>query len=129
LFLLPLSQAAKPCFNFETAWQHSFLPFSKSIGPCDTHFSRFQNRLGLATLILADFKIVWPLRHSFWPFSKLFGPCDTFLAISKIDWALQHSFWPFSKSFGRCDTHFSRFQNRLGLATLILAVFKIDWAL
>ena len=58
--------------------------------PCDTLYSRFQNRLGLATLILAVFKIVWALRHSFWPFSKSIGPSDN---------------------------HFSRFQNRLGFAT------------
>lgn len=30
-FLLSPSQAAKPCFNFETAWQHSFWPFSKRV--------------------------------------------------------------------------------------------------
>jgi hypothetical protein len=75
------------------------LPFPKLFGPCDTHFSRFQNRLGLATLILAVFKIVWPLRHSFWPFSKSFGPVNTL---------------------------FCRFQNQLGLVTLIIAVFNID---
>lgn len=70
--------------------------------PSDTHFSRFQNHLGLATLI--------------------FG-------VSKIDWAWRHSFFPFLKSFGPSDTLFGHFQNRLGLATLIFAVFKIIWAL
>jgi hypothetical protein len=79
-----------------------FRPFPKLFGPCDTHFCRFQNRLGLATSILAVFKIVWPLRHPFWPFSKTIGPCDT---------------------------HFGRFQKCLGLATLILAIFKIKWVL
>ena len=42
--------------------------------PSDTHFGCFQNRLGLATLIFAVFKIVWALRHPFWPFLKSFGP-------------------------------------------------------
>ncbi len=76
-----------------------FRPFPKLFGPCDTHFCRFQNRLGLATSILAVFKIDWALRHSFGPFSK--------------------SFWP-------CDTHFSHYQNRLGLATLVVLLLKYN---
>ena len=32
--------------------------------PCDTLYSRFQNRLGLATIILAVSKIVWALRRT-----------------------------------------------------------------
>ena len=37
-----------------------FRPFSNLYGVVMSHFCRFQNRLGLATLILAIFKIVWP---------------------------------------------------------------------
>ena len=57
------SQTAKPCFNFETAWQHS---------------SHFQNRLGLATLFLAVLKFNWAYRHPFladYLFCKLSIPC------------------------------------------------------
>ncbi|MBR3784357.1 MAG: hypothetical protein IKJ78_07860 [Bacteroidales bacterium] len=49
-----------------------------------------------------------------------------FLAIFKIIWPSRHPFCPFSKSFGLRDTLFSRFQNRLALATLFSPVFKTD---
>ena len=48
--------------------------------------------------------------------------------VSKSARCRNDPFRPFPKLFGVCDTHFCHFQNRLGLATLILAVFKIDWA-
>lgn len=38
LFLLPLSQAVKQCFNFETSFRHSFRPFSKSSGAIEIYF-------------------------------------------------------------------------------------------
>ena len=69
-----------------------FRPFPKLHGVVMTHFCRFQNRLGLATLIFAIFKIILASRQPFGPFSK---------------------------SFGLGDTFWGRFQNRLELMRLI----------
>ena len=64
---------------FKTEWppRHSFYPFSKPIGVCETLFTAFQFQNVLATLFSPPFKTIWPLRHSFRPFLKPIGrPCE-----------------------------------------------------
>ena len=95
-FLTAYCNPAKPCFKIERPWKHSFWPFLISNGAGESYFRRFQNRLGLATLILVVFKIIW---------------------------GCNDSFRPFQKSIGRSDMCFGRFKNQLALLRLIFCSF------
>lgn len=46
-------------FKIDWAWRHSFWPFPKSFGLCDTHFSRFKNHLGIVTYAFDRIKNKW----------------------------------------------------------------------
>jgi len=54
---LGLARLFLPVFNFDWRWRESFLPFSKSIGPCESLFSRFQNRLGVGETPITSIRI------------------------------------------------------------------------
>lgn len=84
-----------------------FRPFPKLHGVVMSHFCRFQNRLGLATLIFAIFKIILASRQPFGPFSKSFGLGDNHYGQFKI-------------YLGVAIYAFGRFQNQLDLAIVNL---------
>ena len=98
-----------------------FRPFPKLHGVVMRLFCHFQNRLGLATLILAVFKIIWALRHSFLPFSKSFGANETyFLPLAKVSFISNKLREIFTISFRLAQ------ETRVGKYRTILAPIRIS---